>query len=102
MTVFIANTNVLELNGLQSSIDDSYINDADVTVTIKDSSGTSVSGQTWPATMSYLSGTSGDYRLILDYDLALTAKRSYTAEITATKDGNRGFWKHVFQPVERT
>lgn len=102
MTVFVANTNLLELNGLQSAIDDSYINDADVTVTLKDSAGDSVSGQTWPATMSYLSGTNGDYRLILDYDLALTPKRSYTAEITATKDGNRGFWRHVFQPLERT
>jgi hypothetical protein len=102
MTVYLNNTNILELNSLRSQIDESYVNDADVTVTIRDSSGTSVSGQTWPATMSYISGSDGDYRLILDYDLAFVAKRSYTAEIIATKDGNRYTELHVIQPIERT
>lgn len=104
MPVFVANTNVLELLGLKNEITDQYINDADVTVTIKDkTTGAAVTGMTWPATMAYVPASNGNYRLIIENDLALVAKTNYIAFIDAVADVNEvGHWEFPFKPETRT
>lgn len=102
MVAFVANTNVLELRGLQAAIDQTYVNDASVTVTIKDDCGNNVAGQTWPAAMNYVTGSNGDYRLIVASTLQIKSGKKYFAEISATGSASEiGFWKYPFRPQTR-
>lgn len=81
MAVFVANTNVLELQGLKNAILDTYINSADILVTVKTEAGVEVTGVTWPIDMPYVAASSGDYRAILSNSIALVAKSKYSAFI---------------------
>tara|TARA_R110000868_G_scaffold276699_1_gene536417 strand:- start:47 stop:358 length:312 start_codon:yes stop_codon:yes gene_type:complete len=102
MTAFVANTNVLELRGLQLAITEAYLNNATVSVTVKDDCGDNVSGQTWPATMNYVSASNGDYRAILLNTVALQSGKKYFAEISATGVNSEvGFWRYSFRPQTR-
>jgi hypothetical protein len=86
--IYIANDNVLELTGLQNSVSDAYQNSATVTVTVTDSAGTDVVGETWPVTLVYVSGSNGDYRANLTDSLVLTDGSKYAATITADAGAN--------------
>lgn len=100
--VYIGNTNIVELSGLKSAVEGSFVNDATVTVTVKDKDGANVSGQTWPADMDYVAGTDGLYRGILEDDLALTEGELYAAHIDADAGPNRvGHWEFNFKPETR-
>lgn len=103
MVAFVGNTNLLEIRGLKSAVEGTFINNATVTVTVRDSNGNTVSGQSWPTTMSYVAASSGDYRAVIEDDAALLARQTYTAEISVNAGANRiGFWKYVFKPQDRT
>lgn len=100
--VYVGNTNIIELSGLKSAVEGDAINDASVTVTVKDANGAAVSGQTWPATMNQVAGTDGLYRGILEDDLALVDGESYVAVIDADAGANRvGHWEFAFVPKTR-
>ncbi|KQU77706.1 hypothetical protein ASD12_18065 [Mesorhizobium sp. Root102] len=99
--VYVDNTNLIEVVGLKSAIEGSFVNDADVSVTVKDAEGTNVSGQTWPATLTYVTASEGNYRGIIEDDVALTAGTTYYAHIDANAGANRiGHWEFAF--VART
>jgi hypothetical protein len=102
--VYVANTNVIELSGLKSAIEDEFIADADVTVTVKDAAGTAVDGQTWPLTLASIDGTEpeGNYRGILKNTLELTAGETYYAHVDADAGADRiGHWEFAFVPKTR-
>jgi hypothetical protein len=102
MTAFVANTNVLDLTGLKNELTDAFINDATVTVTVKDASGAQVSGQAWPLTMSYVALSDGNYRAFLSSALPFAAKAKYTAYIEANGGANLvGHWEFHFTTVTR-
>jgi hypothetical protein len=92
--IYVANTNVLELSGLKSAIEDAFINDATVTVTLKDSEGNAVTGQTWPTTMAYVAASDGVYRAIMKDGLSIVAADDDSAEgvgeYTAFIEANAG------------
>lgn len=101
--VYVANDNVLELTGLKNAVADDYIDDATVTVTLVDSAGNEVAGETWPLIMGYVAASDGDYRVTLPYGLDLSAGRSYTAQITADGGlGLRGYWALPVHAKRRT
>jgi hypothetical protein len=103
MPAFVHNTNALDLIGLKSHVDDTFINDAIVVFTVKDKAGVEVAGETWPQTMTYVEGSDGDYRGILTAALELVAKQHYTAIIEADGGGERiGHFEVPFRPVVRT
>lgn len=103
MTAFVANTNSLDLLGLKSHIEGTYINDATVTFTIKTKAGASISGVSWPQAMVHVVGSNGDYRGILPADLPLANKGKYIAFIDAQGGGERiGHWEFPFTPLTRT
>lgn len=81
--IYILNDNVIELTGLQNAVDETYQNSATVTVTIKDATGTNVTGETWPLALAYVASSNGDYRANLTEALGLTDGARYTATITA-------------------
>src|SRR5512143_1733125 len=97
---YVGNTNDLELTGLKSDAEDTYLNDATITVTVKDAAGNSVAGEEWPATMTYVDGSNGDYVLGLTYLLELVGGAKYTAVIDAdasdTSAERYGHWEFPF------
>lgn len=88
------NDNTITLTGLQNAVSGNYLNSATVTVTVVDSDGNEVSGQTWPTTMSYVSGSDGNYRGTLQDAMVTTASELLTAQVTADGGaGQRGYWE---------
>lgn len=103
-TVYIDNTNIIEVRGLKSALEDEFIADATVRVTVKDSAGASVTGQTWPLTMTSTDGTDpeGNYRGILKDTLVLTDGETYYAHVDANAGTDRiGHWEFAFVPKTR-
>ena len=102
--VYVANTNVIELIGLKSAIEDEYVNDADVLLTtVRDSDGVEVSGQSFPWTMDYVADSNGDYRGILQDGLEIENGKTYTAIIDVDAGPDRiGHWEFPFTPKTRT
>jgi hypothetical protein len=103
MTAFVANSNVLDLIGLKSAVEDTFINDADVEVTVKDSADVNVTGVSWPVTMDYVAASNGNYRAILSHAIAFVPNRKYYAHIDADAGADRvGHWEFEFRPQTRT
>ena len=103
MAAFVANSNILDLTGLLNAKASSYINDATVTVTIKDLDGNELTGISWPVTMAYVAASDGDYRATISEDLALVHKVNAVAHIEV--DGGAGLvghWEFKFKPTTRT
>lgn len=103
MTTFVANTNVLDLIGLKSAIEDTFINDATVTVALRDkATDEEIAGQSWPTAMTYVEGSDGDYRAIIEHDAALVHHKEVIAYIDADGGPERiGHWEFHFKPQTR-
>ena len=95
--IYISNDNILELNGLKDEVAGTFINSATVTVTLVDSDGTEVVGDTWPKTMSYATSSDGIYRATLLDTLTLTEGACYTAKVIA--DGGAGLQAYFETPI---
>jgi hypothetical protein len=100
--VYVLNDNLIEIDKLQDASDDSYINDATVTVTLKDSDGTNVTGQSWPLTLGYVAGTDGKYQGTLESALNLTSREQYYAHIDAVKGTLAAHWEKQLKALTRT
>lgn len=89
---------LLTLQGLQDPITSSYINNATVTVTLKDLSDTDITGETWPLTMVYIPTSDGDYRATLRDTLGWAADDAVKVLITATGPSANEYreWRSVF------
>ena len=99
--IYISNDNLLTLDALTNTADSSFINDATVTVTLVDSTGTEVTGETWPLAMSYVSSSNGKYQATLTDSLSLS-KGTYTAQITANGGaGLLGYWEITLRALVR-
>ena len=81
--IFTSSDNIIEVRSLLNELTGANLNAATVTVTLKDSTGTNVPGDTWPKTMAYVTGSNGVYRATLGYALPLTADARYTATLVA-------------------
>ena len=92
VALYVGNSNVVELQALTNSVTDVVDTGATVTCTIYDSSGTEVTGQSWPAAMAH--DAAGTYRATLDDDIAIIADRAYTVHVDATGTGAEvGHWE---------
>ena len=74
--------NVLQLSSLTNATSGEYINDATVTAILKTSSGTTISGQTFPLTLSYVAASNGTYRGVLEDGLSVATISRAIATIT--------------------
>lgn len=92
--VFVANDNLFILSGVQLASDDSPVNDAVVTMTIKDSNGVDVTGgPAWPVAFAF-TGADGQYSVVIEEGTAFLDKAGYTAFIDAeTPGGITGHWE---------
>ena len=90
----------IELSGLKLRSDGSYLNGATVTCDIEDVNGDRISGTPLPLTLSYETGSNGNYSAVLDSASDLVAGRVYTVRILAISGSNKGEW--TFQTVAKT
>ena len=91
--IFADNDNVIEVTDLKNLVDGAFQNAATVTVTITDSDGNEVAGETWPLTLPYVSGSEGDYRANLADTISFVATNEYTADVIADAGANgRARW----------
>ena len=105
MVAFVANTNILELIGLQDALTEAYVNDATVSITtIEDEDGVGVyptSGS--PISMSYVTGSDGDYRGVVGAELPLVAGTCYVAHIDVDAGVDRiAHYEFRFVALRRT
>lgn len=92
--LYIGNDTILEVESLRNDLTGAYLNSATVTVTLEETDGVDVAGETWPKTMAYVTGSNGTYRATLVYGLSLVAGRKYYAQITADAGaGLRAAWQ---------
>jgi hypothetical protein len=77
-----------------------YLNAATVAVTLKDAAGVEVTGETWPFTLAYVTGTKGRYRAILTDALVLVAGQIYTATITVVSGTLNRTFERAFPAVK--
>jgi len=75
-------------NGLKNEIEDVYIDNATVTAEVKFKSGTLVTGQTWPLTLTFVDGSNGVYNGILDKALDVVPGDKLDVEVTVTVPGD--------------
>lgn len=77
------NDMVLEVSGLQNKITGAYLNAAAVAVTLADTAGAAVAGETWPLALSYVASSDGVYRATLEESLGISKDAEYIATVTA-------------------
>lgn len=91
--LYVGNDTVLEVRGLKNEVTGAFLNAAAVTATLVDAEGDQVTGQSWPVTLAYVTGSDGLYRATLSYGMGLTSGGRYTAQITANGgSGLRASW----------
>ncbi len=102
LTLYVGNDTLLELEHLSDEAGGAVVNNATVTVTLRDPSGNAVGGETWPLAMPYVASTNGCYRTTLADTLGVVAGTRYSAEIIADAGaGKRGRWKTDLIAKER-
>ena len=69
------NDAVLEVSNLQNAVSLAYINDANVTATLYNSSEVAITGQAFPLTLAYIVASNGTYRGTLSKDLVTSSLR---------------------------
>lgn len=92
--IYYGNDMVLELADLTNETTGLNVSTATVTVTLVDAAGSNVAGDTWPKTMTYVTGSNGVYRATLLDTLTLTKGARYVARISANAGaGLQGYWE---------
>jgi len=82
--LYIDNTPVVEVRELQNNITMEYLTSATVSLTLVDSEGLEVSGQTWPVSLAYVEP--GVFRTTIVGNLNLVPSEIYTAKIDVVSD----------------
>ena len=101
--IYLSNDNLLSVESLKNAATGVFINDATVTATLKDSSNSNVTGQTWPLSLVFVSSSDGVYRGTLEDDLNLTEGEIYTAEINADAGSDQiANWSIQLTAIKRT
>lgn len=99
--IYLANDNLLELQGLQNAATAAYVNNATVTATVVDKAGANVAGQSWPVTLAYVAASNGNYRGTLEDALSLAENEDYSARVSVSGSGLTAFFEHPLKAVKR-
>lgn len=90
VNLFVGNDMELKVDGLRNASTGSAINNATVTASVTDSTGTTVGGMSFPLTLNYVSGSDGDYSGTLEDTTSLVAGSVYTVTINISGDSLTG------------
>lgn len=80
--LYTGNDTVIEVAGLKNEVTGAFLNSAAVTATLVDAEGDQVAGETWPKTLTYVTGSDGIYRATLPYTMSLVPSGRYVAQIS--------------------
>lgn len=95
MPLYVDNDHLLWVRRLYDRYTAAYVNDATVTVQVKDGAGTDVGS---PVVGTYVAASNGDYVAQLQDTLALVAGRDYSIVVTVEASSGR---KRTFTLRER-
>lgn len=95
--LFLGNDNLVELVRLKNRMTGLFVNDAVMSLTIKDAADQTLAG---PLTMDSVPGTDGEYQVVVPGATALVERASTFAEITVSAPFN-GYWRKPFLPQVR-
>ena len=102
ITIYRNNDNLVENpTPMTRASTGAYVNDASVTMTLKDANGDAVSGAS-SLSLTYVTDSNGRYQGTIPYTVSLTAGAVYTLEITGTSGSTRAFWTLSVSVVNRT
>ena len=92
--LLIRNDNIIEAQNVLNTVTKLNINDASAIITVSlASTSAAVSGETWPLTMSFVTGSSGKYRATLANTLVITENKKYIGTLLIDGGaGLRGEW----------
>ncbi len=92
--LFLNNDNILTADQLTNTVTKSNLNNASAIVTIAlAATSANISGETWPLTLSYVTGSSGKYRATLADTLVVTENTKYIGTLVIDAgNGLRGQW----------
>lgn len=79
--ILTGSDNILRVDGVFDIINDSFKNDANVTVTIFDVNGVEVAGIAWPVILGYIPESEGDYIGVLSDDAVFAIGSVYSAKV---------------------
>jgi hypothetical protein len=99
--VYFSSDNLLEVTGLKNAASGNFVNNATVTANIVDSDGNAVTNAT-NISLSYISGSNGNYRGTIPDTADIDRSAEYVAQITA--DGGAGlkaYWEIDLQSQVR-
>lgn len=102
-SIYIGNDTVIEIEGLIDSVDDTYVNDATVSIQLYEIDGYGDVGDAFgsPVTMDYVTDSDGDYIGIIESSVGLTLGNKYLAIITASSSGRDSRWDEIIQVTRR-
>lgn len=80
--IFLLSDNTIQLDQLRD-IDGNYENSASVTATLFDSTGSEISGETWPINLTYVIGSNGTYRGVFRDSISIAEGDRVRATIIA-------------------
>lgn len=89
----------LKDSGLYDTVSETFVNDATMTFTLKDSANAAVTLAT-SISMSYVTGTRGVYEGVLEDGVSLTSGSTYYLEITATGSSDRIGFRRIEYEAE--
>lgn len=102
ITLYVSNDNLVQNpTPMRRASNGAYVNDASVTMTLKDSAGAAVTGAT-SLTLSYVTDSNGIYAGTIGHGVALVAGDVYTLEITGTSGSEYAFWSLSCNAINRT
>jgi hypothetical protein len=98
MAIFYVNSdNVVEVQSLTDAVTSTLITTASVTVTLKDSDGVEVTGETWPLTLNHQG--SGTYRGTISDTVMGNLSSGDTATATFTADDGAGKYREWCESI---
>ena len=92
ITLFMESDNLIEVDELKFSADGTFVNDATVVMTLKDTDGDALANAS-NVTLSYVSSSDGKYQGILDSTVPLVLGTDYFLFIVATQSTNKTTFK---------
>ena len=94
LTLYIGADNLIVYQDMEDSADGSAVNDATVTMTLKNAAGTAVENAS-DLTLSYAGSVNGhrEYQGVIPATISLTNRAKYSLEITAASSGRDDFRK---------
>ena len=90
--LFEGNDLTVELTELKDGQTGKLLLGATVSVTLKDQSGTNLTGATFPLNMAYVANSRGNYRVILPAAIVMVEDDLVDVIIAATDSGITGEW----------